>query len=72
MAYFNTCRHCGAHLDPGEKCGCMKKTPRQMVPDGYEVLTADRQLIKKYDYPFGGGQPKKKPRYVIQTYKLNF
>lgn len=25
MAYFNTCRHCGAHLDPGEKCGCMKK-----------------------------------------------
>lgn len=59
MAYFNTCRNCGAHLDPGEKCGCMKKTPRQMVPDGYEILTADRQLIKKHDYPFGGDSQRK-------------
>lgn len=20
--YFNTCPHCGAHLDPGEPCDC--------------------------------------------------
>lgn len=23
MAYFTTCPHCGAHLDPGEYCDCM-------------------------------------------------
>ena len=22
MSYFNTCRICGANLDPGEKCDC--------------------------------------------------
>lgn len=22
MAYYNTCPHCGAHLDPGERCDC--------------------------------------------------
>ena len=25
MAYFKTCPHCGAHLDPGEKCDCRDK-----------------------------------------------
>lgn len=23
--YFNTCLHCGAHLDPGERCDCMER-----------------------------------------------
>ena len=23
MAYYRTCSHCGAHLDPGEQCDCM-------------------------------------------------
>ena len=22
MAIYNTCRYCGANLDPGEKCDC--------------------------------------------------
>lgn len=22
MSYYRTCRHCGAHLDPGETCDC--------------------------------------------------
>lgn len=59
MAYFNTCRNCGAHLDPGEKCGCTKKQARLMVPDSFEVLTANRQLIKKHEYPLGGDSPRK-------------
>lgn len=25
MAYFNVCENCGAHLDPGEVCDCIKK-----------------------------------------------
>lgn len=24
MAFFNTCEHCGATLDPGEPCDCRK------------------------------------------------
>lgn len=24
MAYYSTCANCGAHLDPGEKCECIK------------------------------------------------
>lgn len=24
MAYFDVCEHCGATLDPGEKCTCDK------------------------------------------------
>lgn len=23
--YFNICSHCGANLDPGEKCECAEK-----------------------------------------------
>lgn len=22
MPYYNTCPHCGSHLDPGERCDC--------------------------------------------------
>lgn len=22
--YYKVCEHCGAHLDPGEKCDCRK------------------------------------------------
>lgn len=22
MSYYRTCPHCGAHLDPGERCDC--------------------------------------------------
>lgn len=22
MSYYKTCPHCGAHLDPGERCDC--------------------------------------------------
>ncbi len=24
MAYYWTCPHCGANLDPGERCDCLK------------------------------------------------
>ena len=29
MSYYRICRHCGAHLDPGEVCDCRdkEKTP---------------------------------------------
>lgn len=25
MCYYRTCPHCGANLDPGERCDCREK-----------------------------------------------
>lgn len=30
--YYRTCPKCGAHLDPGEVCDCMKKKPLPALP----------------------------------------
>lgn len=27
--YFRTCEHCGAHLDPGESCDCVRRSKRK-------------------------------------------
>lgn len=33
MAMFDTCPHCGANLDPGEKCDCKaEKASSTMTP----------------------------------------
>ncbi len=29
MAYYNICPHCGASLDPGEKCDCQEEKERK-------------------------------------------
>lgn len=29
MSYYNTCPDCGAHLDPGEACDCVKEDELQ-------------------------------------------
>ena len=34
MAYYRKCPHCGANLDPGEKCDCDKRAN----PLSYEAL----------------------------------
>lgn len=38
MSYYRTCPHCGANLDPGERCDCRgnEKTARgaENTPDG--------------------------------------
>ena len=33
MPYFSVCENCGAHLDPGEECDCMK-TPAKGTNQG--------------------------------------
>lgn len=35
--YYNTCPHCGAHLDPDEHCDCLarvrgKENPHRQLP----------------------------------------
>lgn len=27
--YYKTCPECGAHLDPGEKCDCLKEAKKR-------------------------------------------
>jgi len=51
MAYFNVCDNCGAHLDPGEVCDCMKK-PAEGTNQGGRVvdLKDSQQLIATYYY----------------------
>lgn len=55
MAKYNTCDNCGANLDPGEKCDCK---PEGMKPAGYEILTANKTLIKAPTLPSFPGQKK--------------
>ena len=34
MAMYDTCPHCGASLDIGEKCDCQKeKVPLETIPE---------------------------------------
>lgn len=40
MAYFNTCAHCGAHLDPGEHCTCVNSMYARLTPDKKEAAQA--------------------------------
>lgn len=36
MSYFRTCSHCGAHLDPDERCDCRDErlSPPKSQPVG--------------------------------------
>ena len=58
MAYYNTCPHCGANLDPGERCDCPEALreftpkPRKKAnpyPGGY-----DYQMKEGYRYDTTG------------------
>lgn len=33
MSYYKTCPHCGAHLDPGEVCECVKTMYQRLTPE---------------------------------------
>ncbi|MBQ7119853.1 MAG: hypothetical protein IJO09_06525 [Oscillospiraceae bacterium] len=37
---YNTCPHCGANLDPGEKCECSEQKKRAITE---EAVTAQMQ-----------------------------
>lgn len=36
MAYYNTCPNCGANLDPGERCDCMRE--RKNREEFYRII----------------------------------
>lgn len=49
MKYYRTCPICKAHLDPGEKCDCVKRPVVKRVdnPKGF-VWTDEYQRMKQW------------------------
>lgn len=61
MAYFKTCPDCGAHLDPGERCGCNKEAPRLLQQSGAQ----DGQKRKPANGSIANLPPAGKPERTI-------
>lgn len=52
MSYFKVCPHCGAHLDPGERCDCRnEETARGATntTDGKVEMDLNKDLSTSYD-----------------------
>lgn len=56
MAYYNTCRICGANLDPGEPCDCEKEKVReQNFFNRHLKIESETGQVK---FVFGSGEKK--------------
>lgn len=40
MNYYRTCPHCGANLDPGEKCDCFRSKYARLTPENKRKIDA--------------------------------
>ncbi len=49
--YRNPCRHCGANLDPGEICDCMKEEDslKLSVQESYQGGTYTKCILSKQE-----------------------
>lgn len=50
MGYYRTCPHCGAHLDPGERCDCQQTVEYPVFhggtdKTGHDWKEADRKAV---------------------------
>lgn len=52
MMFYKTCRFCGAHLDPGERCECRNEeiTKKQRFMSLFESGKDGQIQIKMEDY----------------------
>jgi len=57
MSYYRTCPHCGAHLDPGERCDCRdnEKTPAGAVNTGEGGVDTSDQTVSTSNINENGG-----------------
>ena len=53
VAYYNQCKNCGANLDPGETCDCVREkrvkeysTPISLIEYEKRVMKENTRLIK--------------------------
>ncbi len=44
--YYKTCPHCGAHLDPGERCDCQDE--KEPPPAGTGKAAEDKPIFSSY------------------------
>lgn len=63
--YYKTCPHCGAHLDPGEKCDCRDK--RETAPGAANTGDGKNESATNTNTPIvqgenGGCQAENDPR----------
>lgn len=45
MAYYNTCSHCGAHLDPGEVCDCRAGMKEKLKAEIMSLTDKQAELV---------------------------
>ena len=57
MAYYRTCPDCGSNLDPGEECGCKRKTARAATRT---VIQRNTLNINKHILPQNQGKVKER------------
>lgn len=50
MAYYSTCPHCGANLDPGEPCDCREE--REKVAEFFSRHLRDEPVIGQMAFVF--------------------
>jgi len=48
--YFNVCPHCGAHLDPGERCDCLQEKQKSPIR---EHIVSDSEKSRRTNYESG-------------------
>ena len=48
MAKYNECKNCGAHLDHGEKCDCLKL--EAIRKERYERMVLEYEERKKEEF----------------------
>lgn len=40
MSFFRACPHCGANLDPGERCNCVSSMYARLTPENKRKIDA--------------------------------
>lgn len=51
MAQYNTCPHCGAHLDFGERCDCQQERGTAEAGKDGEQLAGDKPTVPSRELP---------------------
>ena len=52
MSYYRTCPHCGANLDPGERCNCFESRYAALTPENRAIV--DEKIHELYTQQLAG------------------
>lgn len=65
MSYYKACPHCGAHLDPGERCDCIESL-RDQAKDAIMSLTNEECKILLAAWNIGAQHPELTPEECVK------